>query len=468
MDDRRVLTVTELNSSIRTLLEGRFPFVSVAGEISNLHRPSSGHLYFTLKDAGAQIRTVLFKMQQRYLAQPPKDGMHVVCRGRISVYEPRGEYQLIADTLELQGAGALHEAFEALKRRLAAEGLFDEHVKRPLPPFPAHITLITSPQGAAVHDFIRIATRRFPPIRIAVYPATMQGDRAAAEVGRAIEIVNARLATDLIVLCRGGGSTEDLWAFNDETLARMIRASTVPVVSAIGHEIDFTIADLAADFRAPTPSGAAELLVPDGEALRVGLARLQAQMCRNLRHGIDRNEQRLRLARQRLMAMPYPLDRLRLRLDQLHARLDRGLNTLLAERTHRFNQTVLRLAPFHPGRLLALREQQLHGLGTRLVRAVSTRIRTGQEQLARTAGILQAVSPLATLARGYAIVRTSGKKQRLVTEAAQVRPGDELTIMLRRGQLACRVERSEDGTEQPESGEQREQEDDQSRAASTF
>ncbi|MCL1980469.1 MAG: exodeoxyribonuclease VII large subunit [Proteobacteria bacterium] len=468
MDERRVLTVTELNNSIRSLLEGRFPFVSVAGEISNLHRPASGHLYFTLKDGGAQLRAVLFKIQQRYLTHVPKDGMHVVCRGRISVYEPRGEYQLIADTVEIQGTGALHQAFETLKRRLAAEGLFDEQFKRPLPPFPAHITLITSPLGAAVHDFIRIATRRWPPIRIAVYPAAMQGDQAAAEISRAITTINTSLATDLIVLCRGGGSTEDLWAFNDESLARVIRASALPVVSAVGHEIDFTIADLAADFRAPTPSGAAELLVPDHEALHAGIDRLHAQMCRSLRHRIERNEQRLRFARQQLMTMPYPLDQLRFRLDQLRVHLDRGLDSLLAERTRQLNQTLLRLAPFHPGHLLDLREQRVHGLGARLAQAVFSRIHAGEAQLARTAGILQAVSPLATLARGYAIVRTTGKRQRLVTEATQVRPGDQLAIMLRQGHLVCRVESSEGETAQQESGEQRKKTDDQSSAASTF
>ena len=451
MDDRRVLTVTELSNAIRTLLEGRFPFVSVAGEISNLHRPSSGHLYFTLKDAGAQIRAVLFKMQQRYLAHIPKDGMHVVCRGRLSVYEPRGDYQLIIDAIELQGAGALHQAFEALKRRLAAEGLFDEHRKRPLPPFPAHITLITSPQGAAVHDFIRIATRRFPPVRIAVYPAVMQGDRAATAIIQAIEAINAHRSTDLIVLCRGGGSTEDLWAFNDEFLARSIRASAVPVVSAVGHEIDFTIADLAADFRAPTPSGAAELLVPDSETLRAGIDRLRARMRRGLHHRLDHIEQRLLHTRQRLAAMPYPLDRLRFRIGHLGIRLERGLNTLLAERAKQLEQTAFRLARLHPGRLLAVYEQQLHGLGLRLAHAVFARLRAGEEQLGRTAGVLQAVSPLATLARGYAIVRTSGKKQRLVTEAAQVRPGDEVAVTLHRGQLVCRVEQSEEKAGQQES-----------------
>lgn len=468
MDDRRVLTVSELTGAIRTLLEGRFPFVSVAGEISNLHRPASGHLYFTLKDAGAQVRAVLFKMQQRYLAQMPKDGAHVVCRGRISVYEPRGDYQLIVDTVELQGAGALYQAFEALKRRLAAEGVFDEHRKRPLPSVPAHITLITAPRGAAVHDFIRIATRRFPPIRIAVYPTVVQGDRAAAEMIRAIETVNTRLATDLIVLCRGGGSVEDLWAFNDEDLARAIRASTVPVVSAVGHETDFTIADFAADFRAPTPSGAAELLVPDGEALRAGTAQFHARMRRSLRHQMDRSEQRLLLARQRLATMPYPLDRLLLRLDHLSLRLERGLSAILAEQGHRLDRSVLRLAHHHPGRLLAVRGQQVHGFGLRLAQAIASLIRAREEQFGRVVGVLQAVSPLATLARGYAIVRTSGKKLQLVTEAAQVRPGAEVDVMLRQGRLVCRVERSEEGTEQGEGKEQGEKSGDQSSAASTF
>ena len=283
MDDRRVLTVSELNESIRLLLEAQYPFISVGGEISNLHKPYSGHCYFTLKDSGAQIRAVLFKMQQRYLSRFPKDGDHVVCRGRISVYEPRGEYQLIVDTIDHQGAGALQLAFEQLKQRLATEGLFDEHRKRRPPGFPGHITLVTSPRGAAVHDFIHIANRRCPMVRIAVYPVAVQGEQASAEMIRALEEINARVATDLIVLCRGGGSIEDLWAFNDEHLARAIRRSAVPVVSAVGHEIDFTIADFAADLRAPTPSAAAELLTPDSAALRVRINQQDERLRRLLR-----------------------------------------------------------------------------------------------------------------------------------------------------------------------------------------
>jgi exodeoxyribonuclease VII large subunit len=444
MDERRILTVSELNSAIRGLLEGRFPFVSVAGEISNLHKPSSGHLYFTLKDAGAQIKAVLFKMQQRYLAQIPKDGTQVLCRGRISVYEPRGDYQLIVDTIEVHGAGALQQAFEQLKRQLAVEGLFDEHLKRPLPPFPAHITLITAPQGAAVHDFIRIATRRFPPIRIAVYPAAMQGDQAAAGIIRALEAINARAATDLIVLCRGGGSSEDLWAFNDEHLARAIRASALPVVSAVGHEIDFTIADFAADLRAPTPSGAAELLVPDGEALRTLINQQQARMGRTLRHQLDWIEQRIRLARQRLSTMPHPLDRLLLRLDHLTMRLEHALAAILAGQERRLDQATLHLARLNPRHRLDLHGHRLHALGSRLAQAIRSRLQFKEEQFGLAAGVLHAVSPLATLARGYAIVRTIEGKGQIITEATQVRPGTKVEVTLHRGQLVCRVERGED------------------------
>lgn len=247
MNTKRIFSVSELTSSIKSMLEGRFPFISVAGEISNLRRPASGHLYFTLKDDRAQIKTVLFKTQQRYLEKTPRDGQMVVCQGRLTVYEPRGDYQLIVDAMDFHGAGALQLAFEQLKKKLAAEGLFDQEDKKPLPALPRHITLVTSPTGAAVHDFIRIAQSRYPQIRIAVFPVAVQGDAAAGEIQEAILEINNQMHTDIIVLCRGGGSIEDLWAFNDEQLAREIRYSNIPVVSAVGHEIDFTIADFAAD-----------------------------------------------------------------------------------------------------------------------------------------------------------------------------------------------------------------------------
>lgn len=440
MDNRQILTVSELNGSIRSLLENRFPFVSVTGEISNLHRPYSGHFYFTLKDQHAQIKAVLFKTQQRYLTETPKDGVHVVCRGRISVYEPRGEYQLLVDTIEIHGAGALQQAFAQLKSRLAAEGLFDEHLKRSLPRIPRHITLITSPQGAAVHDFIRIATRRYPPIRIAVYPVTVQGEQAAADMIQALADINAKLATDVIVLCRGGGSLEDLWTFNDEQLARAIRGSALPVVSAVGHEIDFTIADFAADLRAPTPSAAAELLVPDSVSLQKNVEACRARLRRTMQTRIDRYGQRLLLARHHLETMPHPLDRLMFQVDQMSLSLELSIKTALAEKRHRLDHAIFRLEQRNPAHRLTLYRQRLDGLMGRLVQAASSLLQAKQEHFIRAAGVLHAVSPLATLARGYAIVRTTGTKKRIVTAESQVKIGEQVEVILHQGELRCKVE----------------------------
>ncbi len=466
MDNRQILTVSELNGSIRTLLENRFPFISVAGEISNLHRPYSGHLYFTLKDANAQIKAVLFKTQQRYLPEPPKDGMHVVCRGRISVYEPRGEYQLIVDTVDFRGAGALQLAFEQLKSRLAAEGLFDEHLKRPPPSLPRHITLITSPQGAAVHDFIRIATRRYPPIRIAVYPVTVQGDRAAAEMIQALADINAGPATDVIVLCRGGGSIEDLWAFNDEQLARAIRRSRLPVVSAVGHEIDFTIADFAADLRAPTPSGAAELLVPDRQALQRRVENCRARLQRTMGNRIERYQQRLLLARHQLEAMPHPLDRLMLQVDQMSLSLELSIKTRLAAKAQQLARAAFHLEQRNPAHRLALHTQQVRGLHKRTTQAIRSLVQTKEEQFAQAAGVLQAVSPLATLARGYAIVRKIEGKKKVVTAESQVMVNQRLEVRLHHGALRCRVEAKEED-EAGTAGDEERGDNDQSRTAST-
>lgn len=462
MDSRQVLTVSELNGSIRSLLENRFPFVSVSGEISNLHRPYSGHLYFTLKDQQAQIKAVLFKTQQRYLAETPKDGVHVVCRGRISVYEPRGEYQLIVDIIDIHGVGALQQAFAQLKSRLAAEGLFDEHLKRSLPRIPRHITLITSPHGAAVHDFIRIATRRYPPVRISVYPVAVQGEQAAADMIKALADINAGLATDAIVLCRGGGSIEDLWAFNDEQLARAIRGSALPVVSAVGHEIDFTIADFAADLRAPTPSAAAELLVPDSVSLQKNVAACRARLRRNMQAQIDQYRQRLLLARHHLENMAHPLDRLMLQVDQMSLSMELSIKTIFAEKRQRLDNISFRLEQKNPTHLLTLYRQRLDGLHGRLVQAASSLLQAKREHCGRAAGVLHAVSPLATLARGYSIVLTTGTKKRIVTAESQVKIGERVKVTLHQGELQCCVEaKEEDGQRQEAVGW------DQSRTASS-
>jgi exodeoxyribonuclease VII large subunit len=396
---QHVFSVAELAAAARSVLEGCFAFVSVAGEISCLRQPSSGHLYFTLKDEDAQLKTVLFRMQRRYLERQPKDGDFVICRGRLSVYEQRGDCQLIVDGLDFQGAGSQHLAFERLKRRLAEEGLFDEDEKKPLPPFPAHITLITSPSGAAAHDFIRVARDRSPQTRISIYPASVQGDKAPAELREALARINrqaelSRIDTDVIVLCRGGGSFEDLAAFNDEWLARAIRQSNIPVVSAVGHEIDFTIADFAADFRAPTPSAAAELLLPDNAAL----ADQAAALTRRLRQ---------------------------------------AMAALLAEKQARFERLEHRLHQQSPAQSLAVQEQKLAGLKRHLTQAMAGLINGKEQRLARAAGLLDAVSPLATLARGYAVARR--KNGTVLTDSDQVRPSEEIEVLLRHGRVNCAV-----------------------------
>jgi exodeoxyribonuclease VII large subunit len=390
----------------------------------------------------------------------------VVCRGRISVYEPRGEYQLIVDTVDCHGAGALQLAFERLKSRLAAEGLFDEHRKRPLPSLPQHITLVTSPQGAAVHDFIRIATRRYPPIRIAVYPVAVQGDRAAAEMIQALADINAGPTTDAIVLCRGGGSIEDLWAFNDELLARAIRASRLPVVSAVGHEIDFTIADFAADLRAPTPSGAAELLVPDRLALQRRVENCRARLQRTMGNRIDRYQQRLLLARHHLEAMPHPLDRLMLQVDQMSLSLELSIKTRLAAKAQQLARAAFRLGQLNPAHRLALHSQQLRSLQMRLALAIRSLMQVKEEQFAQAASVLQAVSPLATLARGYAIVRKIEGNKKVVTATSQIKVNEQLEVRLHHGALRCRVEAKEGNETGTTDGEESGL-GDQSRTAST-
>ncbi len=439
MDKQQILSVSQLTASIKTMLEGRFPFISVAGEIANLRRPHSGHCYFTLKDDRAQVKAVLFKMQQRYLEKQPRDGQMVICQGRISVYEPRGDYQLIVDAMDFHGAGALQLAFERLKQKLAAEGLFNQEDKKTIPPLPRRITLVTSPRGAAVHDFIRIATSRFPGIRISIYPVAVQGEGAAAEIRRALEEINDQWQTDIIVLCRGGGSTDDLWAFNDEELARTIRASTIPVVSAVGHEIDFTIADFAADLRAPTPSGAAEMLLPDSRALAARIDELAARMKKTMIRRLDRYQDQLALYRQQLATAGHPVDTLLLRLDQLAGRLERAMTSTLTGGENKLASLQARMMQTSPLHRVTIEEQHLENLTQRLRQAMDRTLDQGEQALARASGLLQAVSPLSTLARGYAVARKKTGTRKIITETGQVQAGEEIEVILHQGRLECRV-----------------------------
>jgi len=438
MDRNHIYTVSELNGSIRSLLENRFPYLSVTGEISNLRKPYSGHIYFTLKDDQGQIKAVLFKMQQRYLEQQPTDGQAVICRGRLSVYEPRGDYQLIIDHIDFHGAGNLQIAFEQLKKKLAAEGLFAEETKKSLPALPRHITLITSPRGAAVHDFIRIATRRFPKIKLAVYPVAVQGDQAAAEIIRALKHLNAEMETDIIVLCRGGGSIEDLQPFNDEQLARSIYDSILPVVSAVGHEIDFTIADFVSDLRAPTPSAAAELLLPDAAVLSDRIKILRDRLIRLTRQQLDRARDRLTLQQQKIGDFSAPLAHLYLRVDQESVSLIRSMETILRIHQEQISAIQLRLERQNPNTRLQFSIDRLTALRSRLIRAGNQIITSNAQLLQQQVSLLEVVSPHATLARGYAIVRKK-KGLEVVTDSNNIKPGEQAEILLHRGRVDVTV-----------------------------
>lgn len=434
-------TVTQVTSIIRGILETELPFVSVLGEISNIRQPYSGHIYFTLKDAGAQLKAVLFKPQQKYLQTRPEDGMEVVCRGRISVYEPRGEYQLIVDYLDLKGSGALQAALERLKKKLADEGLFDQAHKKKIPFLPGKIAVVTSPQGAAVRDFLRIASARYAGIPITIFPVRVQGEGAADEIIQAINAINAQNRADVIVLCRGGGSIEDLWAFNEEKLARTIFASQVPIVSAIGHETDFTIADFVADLRVATPTAAAEAVIPNKRLLSARVSEAGCRMAAAMKRKIDHGAYQVKVCRRMLGDPSSALDHYRLATD--HALI--AMHHTVAMRLHRIASQVHRLhdklLSLNPNTHLQLRKQLLRELRSRLSGAMENSLRVKKSELGNIAGLLDAVSPLAILARGYAIVQ-SQETGEIIRAAEQTAVDDRLRLTLHKGTLDCRVTRT--------------------------
>ncbi len=406
MTEREILTPSRLNALARALLEDAFPLVWIEGELSNLTRAASGHLYFALKDANAQVRCAMFRQRASNLRFRPVDGLHVLARARVGLYEARGEFQLIVEHLEEAGEGALRRAFEALKRKLHAEGLFDPARKRPLPRFVRRLAVITSPTGAAVRDVVSVLSRRWPLLEVEVLPTLVQGAEAPARIRAMLERAGASGRYDAILLTRGGGSAEDLHAFDDEALARAITACPVPVVSAVGHEIDFTIADFVADLRAPTPSAAAELLTPDREDLAHRLDLAQRRATRAVERLLHGRAQALDLLAARLRA-GHPsarLGRRRAALDERQARLVRALERRLAESRHYVALLGGRLAQQAPSRSVAIRRQRVASLGRALGLAIAGRLRADRDRLAAIARTLNAVSPLATLDRGYAIV----------------------------------------------------------------
>ncbi|HSC47233.1 MAG TPA: exodeoxyribonuclease VII large subunit [Gammaproteobacteria bacterium] len=443
-----MFTVSELNRSVRTLLEGSYTLLWIEGELSNLSRPTSGHLYFSLKDPQAQVRCALFRNRATLLRFKPADGMHVLLRARVGLYEPRGDFQLIVEHMEEAGSGALQRAFEELKKRLAAEGLFDAALKRPLPTAPRTIGVITSQSGAALRDILSVIRRRCPLARVILYPVPVQGEGAGGKIAAMLRAASTRGECDVLILARGGGSLEDLWAFNEEGVARAIRASAIPVVSGVGHEIDFTIADFAADLRAPTPSGAAELVTPDmdawrrtlvqqGQRLALGQARLIGAFGERLDWCVERLRQ---LHPGRVLRDRYQ------RLDELQARLARRFTASLAERQMRLAGLAVRLAARSPRERLHAASEQLSYLLHRLDAAAHNRLQALGGRLALAMRALDAVSPLATLRRGYAIVSDAANGA-VISHAAAARPGQSIRTRLSDGTLTAEVKGVEAGDE---------------------
>ncbi|GAB2505536.1 exodeoxyribonuclease VII large subunit [Arenimonas alkanexedens] len=443
--ERQVLRPSQLNALARDLLEGSFPQVWVEGEISNFSRPASGHAYFTLKDERAQVRCALFRAKAQTLRFAPRDGMLVLARGRLTLYEARGDYQLVLDHMEEAGEGELRRAFEELKARLAAEGLFATDRKRSLPAFPRRLGVITSPRGAAVRDVLSVLGRRFPLLPVDVLPVPVQGDTAAAQILDMLRRAVASGRYDVLLLTRGGGSLEDLWAFNDEALARAIAASPVPVVSAVGHEIDTSLSDFAADLRAPTPSAAAELLVPERGELMARLSQRRRQLQALFERMHTARAQRADQAFLKLQALrpQLRLERGRGRLAALAHRLGQAVDQSLALRAERSARILRRLDQQHPSRRLQAHRHRLQMLGQQLSTIPKRVLEPRQLRLVGLMRALASVSPLATLARGYSILRDD-KSGKLVRRVDQVRPGDRLQAQMADGKLQLRVEPGDD------------------------
>ena len=440
MPTEAAITVSQLNRRVKTLLEQGIARLWVEGEISNLSKPSSGHIYFTLKDDSAQVSAAWFRQRQRGPAIGFKNGDKVLACGRVSLYEPRGSYQLIVEQMEAAGEGVLKQRFEALKRKLLAEGLFDEDRKRPLPTLPARIGVITSPSGAAIRDIVTVLGRRFPAVPVVIYPAAVQGEAAPGELLAALSTAIRRAECDVLIIGRGGGSLEDLWAFNDEALARAIAECPIPVVSAVGHEVDFTIADFVADVRAPTPSGAAEIVVPSAAEWLHRANRLAARVARVGQRQVEDRAQTLDwLGRRLVTASPArTLLRQRDQLRESRGRLASAMRHQLLERRGALQSLRSDLLQQSPALSVQRAIAALATLRQRLGVAAKDRVSRADRRLAVLGRTLHSVSPLATLDRGYAIVQDA-RTGRALLRAGDVAAGDEILARLAEGRLVASV-----------------------------
>lgn len=441
---KQIKSVSQINSEIRQLLDGNFRFVRVQGEISTIRQPYSGHTYFILKDEESQLNSVLFKNQQRWLARELEEGQLVICDGRISVYEPRGSYQLIIDSIDFDGTGQLHVLFERLKQKLKAEGLFSPERKLALPEVVERIVLITSPSGAAVHDFISVCRNRRADVLIQILPVRVQGKEATEEISHALLHAHS-YHPDVIVLCRGGGSLEDLWAFNEELVARAISQSEIPVISGIGHETDFTIADFCADIRCATPTAAAELVTVDPLIFMDKLAFLSSQIRRSMHDILTDLNFRLARSAETLSTFDRAFSHHTFTVENLFSRLLSSARLNAQQKSTLVAELHARLLRHSPSGSINLYHQKLNYLSEkfcdRIIRAINTR----QLSLEQSAAVLDTLSPLKTLARGYGIVTKNNTKaegsSQVVTSIDQVEDGEEVAVKLHKGQMDCNVVR---------------------------
>ncbi|OEU53310.1 MAG: exodeoxyribonuclease VII large subunit [Desulfobacterales bacterium C00003106] len=438
--ERRIYTVSELTHSIKSLLENTYPFVWIAGEISNFRIPASGHFYFTLKDHGAQISSVMFRGQNRFLKFQPEDGTEIIGMGRITVFEPRGSYQIILEVMEPKGIGALQLAFEQLRKRLSDEGLFDETHKRPLPFLPAKIGVVTSPTGAVIRDIIHVARRRFDNMRIVIAPVRVQGAGAEKEIASALKLLNERRDVDVIILARGGGSLEDLQPFNTEEVARAVFESRIPVVSSVGHETDYTIADFVADVRAPTPSAAAEVVIPKKDDLIAQIGSARDLLGTVFSNKITGFRDHIHHISQRLSDPARLIANLRLRLDDNLSRINYVCSNDIRKVNERWMSWRERLHHCRPTEKTRIQHIELK----RNVSALSSRMQGLVEQnrgLLRTnAAKLGSLSPLSTLMRGYSVTRRLPGYE-IIKDAGSVSAGQALEVIVARGRIFCRVEK---------------------------
>lgn len=437
-----VLSVSELNQYARDILEMHVGKIAVMGEISNFSQPASGHWYFTLKDANAQIRCAMFRNKNQFLRIRPENGMQVVIQGNVSIYEGRGDYQLIADYLEESGIGALQKQFELLKAKLTAEGLFDSKHKQPLPEYPRHIGVITSATGAAIHDILTVLNERFPLLEITVIPTAVQGTNAAAEICRGIALAerwnSENLETiDIIIVGRGGGSIEDLWPFNEESVARAIYACKIPVISAVGHEVDITIADYVADVRAPTPSAAAEMISPDQYALKQQIDYHEQHLHNHIEKVVEKYRNKLQFLQKSLRHPGERLQQFRFRLEQLSTQLLHTQQKKTQDAEHRISMLIARFYQRSPAARINDYNNQVQNLQQQLQKIMLRLLKEKQSLLSQHGRILETVSPLSTLNRGYAIVRNHDNA--IITDSKKSKIGDTISATLAHGELICTV-----------------------------